>query len=670
MEDKWLGSPSPSSGSTADEELHELSALLHAVRHRRGPLATRGLMVLMLRMAMRARFRLAPLGGWRDHLLLRIENWVYRQANRSQSSLDPLYAAYLRMSEPTAKQLQGQSSRSLEWKHGPGLQVCTPVASEEDLQQLPLLAESLLHQTYPYWEWTIVLPSSPHLSAFDNMARIRADPRIRIEVVPSGIDWPRWLLRKDSAKASEYVGIVLAPYQLAPQALFRCAEAIREADFPELVFADEDSLDGEGQHGSPFFKPDWSPALAFSTDLLQGVFFTRRERVEESLHASPSAGSSCRGIRLQWIQGVRSSVHIPEVLCHIRSGRVGAQEFSILHGEWRAEAEAVREYGERLGLKQVEVRAGVGGFPLVRWARRPERKISVVIPNRDQPEVLDRCLHGLAHRTASPLEDVVVVDTGSQDPRTEEAYRRWTAVLPLRVIRRSGDFNFGAACNQGASEARGDLVLFLNNDTEVLEREWLERMVQWFEIHDVGIVGAKLLFPDGRIQHAGVILGMGGLAGHLFYGAAEFGTGMFGSDHWYRDLSAVTGACMLVSREVFEGLGGFDEKFRVVYQDIDLCLRARDKGRRIIFTPDARLIHHEGLTHQNRIPRADFLRAQELWSKRGWLTGDPFFNPNLSYVSPVPELRWADQDMPLHLSHRLLRRLPRKEIVQVPGDLR
>jgi GT2 family glycosyltransferase len=214
------------------------------------------------------------------------------------------------------------------------------------------------------------------------------------------------------------------------------------------------------------------------------------------------------------------------------------------------------------------------------------------------------------------------------------------------------------------------LILFLNNDTMVLHEDWLHRMVQWFDLKDVGSVGAKLLYPDGTLQHAGVIVGLGGIADHLFAGQPEHLSTIFGSDGWYRNLSAVTAACMLVSRKAFNDVDGFDEGYTLNYSDVDLCMKIRDQGWRIVYTPDVRLIHYEHKSHNRNVPRSDFTYSSRRFRETHFLDRDPYFNCNLSYMSTYPIFNKSKSDHPLELNRRLLSRLPKKSMLQLPDDLR
>jgi GT2 family glycosyltransferase len=363
--------------------------------------------------------------------------------------------------------------------------------------------------------------------------------------------------------------------------------------------------------------------------------------------------------------------HIPRILAHRAGGASPIELEERLPAAWRASrVSTLTGHLSAAGLPRPACRVEYGQPAQCSWSVDPARRLSIVIPSRDQVSLLQPCLRGLMQATAYPSIDVTVVDTGSLEPETRDLYTRYASDPRFTTVAFDGPFNFGAACNLGARATTGELILFLNNDTEVLEPGWLEAMAKWFALDGIGAVGAKLLYPDGRIQHAGVVVGMGGLASHLFQGAREGTHSIFGTPEQVRNVSAVTGACMLVSRRAFEDVGAFDESFELNYSDVDLCLRLRHAGWRIVYEPQARLLHHESRSHLRHIPRRDFELASELWTARGDLDGDPYFNPNLSYMSSLPIFNRGPHDHPRPLNRRLMRRLPRKEILTLPDDVR
>jgi GT2 family glycosyltransferase len=253
--------------------------------------------------------------------------------------------------------------------------------------------------------------------------------------------------------------------------------------------------------------------------------------------------------------------------------------------------------------------------------------VSIIIPTRDRWSLLQQCLRSIEEKTAYRRFEVIVLDNDSAEPETVRALN--AVAGKYRVLPFPGAFNFSALNNFGAAHARGEYFLFLNNDTQVVEPEWLGAMLQLAQRPDVGAVGARLHYPDGRIQHAGVVLGIGGVGDHAFRGLAGDVYSYFGFASVARNVSAVTAACMMVPRRVFEEVGGFDEQLQVALNDVDLCLRLRERGYLIVYTPRAHLYHHESGTRGRLHPPRD---EQLVWERWGDVIrrGDPYYNPNLT----------------------------------------
>jgi GT2 family glycosyltransferase len=271
------------------------------------------------------------------------------------------------------------------------------------------------------------------------------------------------------------------------------------------------------------------------------------------------------------------------------------------------------------------------------WDVQEQPTVSIVIPNRNAAAILKQCVSGLVEGTSYPRRELVIVDNGSTDPEVRELYR-WLEREGLgRIVPFDRPFNFSAACNAGAAAARGDLLLFLNNDIEVIEPGWLDELIRWAQRPDIGIVGAKLLYPDRLIQHAGVVFGLG-LVGHVFARAPESSSSVFGSSEWYRNYLAVTGACQMMRKDVFERLGGYDERFRLSFSDVVLCMGAWKAGYRVLYTPYARLVHHESYTRK----REDSPEDMELLATYLRTTNfieDPYFHAELDPKSSIPAVR-------------------------------
>ncbi len=297
----------------------------------------------------------------------------------------------------------------------------------------------------------------------------------------------------------------------------------------------------------------------------------------------------------------------------------------------RAQA-VLHDHCEALGL-QVAVTTS-GGLSRVAWDVQGKPTVSIIIPNRNAFAVLSKAVDGLCHHTSYPRRELVIVDNGSTEREVLDLYHALESDGSGRIVPFARPFNFSAACNAGAAAAHGDLLLFLNNDIEVIQSDWLEELIRWAERPEVGIVGAKLLYPDRTIQHGGVVFGLG-LVGHIFGRAAEGESGVFGSSESYRNYVAVTGACQMMRKNVFQQLGGYDERFRLSFSDVVLCMEAWKAGLRVVYTPYARLVHHESYTRKREDSPEDMeLLARYLRTTR--FVEDPYLHPELNAKSLIP----------------------------------
>ena len=454
---------------------------------------------------------------------------------------------------------------------------------------------------------------------------------------------------------ADWLGVIDAGDRLAPDALFRIAHALREHPQWQLVYTDEDQLDASGQHTNPHCRPDFNLDYLRSLPYIGGLLLIRRDLFEALGGFDPQAeGVEDYDLLLRaWEHlqhtgaGEAAIGHVPEVLYH-RLQDSGHTQKSVPE-ICQAGQSALEGHLARLGIAAL---VQPGPFPLsfrVLWPLPEERPlVSILIPTRDQLALLQVCLESLLEKTRYPAYEILIIDN---DSRTPEA-RNYLAALEaseaelggrVRVLRAPGEFNFSAMNNAAARAARGDYLLLLNNDTAVLHDDWLDEMMSHAVRPDVGIVGAKLLFPDGKVQHAGVILGMGGPAEHPFIGRSPEDRGYFGRAQLTHNLSAVTGACLLIRKSVYEQLGGLDEQsFKVAFNDIDLCLKVREAGLRIVFTPYA-LLMHEGSASQKgeveaqpdeaKLKRFD-AEKDAMYAK--WLPKlafDPAYNRHLSLSS-------------------------------------
>ena len=587
------------------------------------------------------------------------------------------YERFQILFEPSSTDLAQQRASATDWLQPPEFSIATAVVRPA-FSVLRQTVESIRRQTYPHWRWHIVDASPtgwlwPYLRCVALLdSRIRP---VRFRGNHGTAENVNHALR---VATGDFVVMLDDDDALAPFALYALARAVAAQPDVDFLYSDCDKLDEKGRRCEPFFKPDWSPELLLGANYLEHGAVFRRSLLARVGSLDPACGAACDwDFYLRVAEQTQAFAHVPEVLHHRRKTRASPVEDRRNEpGIRQCQARAVVGHLRRRGL--VEPRAEFDDrhaihshYPRLTWKIPVEPSISIVIPTLDHADLLSVCLEGLFHRTSYANIHIVLVDTGSTERATHELYASLAGRANLRIVQYREPFNFNRACNFGLRHTAGDLILLLNNDMEMIDDDWLSRMVQWFEIPGVGVVGPKMFYPDGRLHNGGVALGIGGLASHLFAGGPEHVDSIYGPEGWYRNLSAVTGACLLTRRKVYDELGGLDERFILTYSDVDFCLRAIARGHRVVFTPDARIVHHESVTHRRRVPRTDFLHASRTFEER-LRHGDPFYNPNLSCRSTHPSLRLDRRDNPADDNRDLLARLARlahKEFIQLPDDL-
>jgi GT2 family glycosyltransferase len=416
--------------------------------------------------------------------------------------------------------------------------------------------------------------------------------------------------------------------------------ALRRTPDVDLVYWDEDCITERGR-SEPFFKPDWSPELLLHINYLQTAAFRSRLL----------PGVAAAGMGWPFAAAAGRIVHIPFVLQHRAQRRAGdlSHESTDARRFWASQA---REALERRGFAGVHVDATT--LRLTWEITYPA--VSVIIPTRDNLEYLRRCLSTLLEKTDYPAYEVILLDDHSSEPAVLAYYEQIQAAFPnVRVYANEEPFNYSRVNNHGAALAKGPLLLFLNNDVEILEPGWLKEMARWALQPGVGMVGAKLLYPDGTIQHSGIVVGMTGHAAHLYQGLASPLRRFFPSQEVARNVSAVTGACMMVRRDAFAAVGGFDETLGLVFNDVELGVRFLRAGWRVVYTPGAVLIHYEGRSRARYIPAEDIrLGAERLGTFI--CQGDPYYNPNLSMAVAWPTLRRPFEPKPADRLADIVRR--------------
>jgi len=424
-------------------------------------------------------------------------------------------------------------------------------------------------------------------------------------------------LARIAQATSNWVAIREDGDQLAPAALGEIGRAIAQHPEGDLFYSDEDEIDERGQRCRPRFKPDWSPDYLRSCNYIGGLLVVRRDLLHR---VGPVTCDYDLALKLSEV--ARRIIHVPKVLYHRRRPRITDQD-----------ADALREHFRRIGLEaDVSPRDEPGTFR-VRYRHHGRPRVSVIIPNRDQAEMLERCLAAFGD-DGYPDVEILIVENGSRRHETFALYERARQRSNVRILTWDQPFNYAAINNFAVARATGELLLFLNNDLEALHADWLDRLVELALLPGVGAVGAKLQYPDRTLQHAGVVLGMYGVAGHVYRRHPSDAPGYLECLRVPHNVAAVTGACLLMPRAVFEQIGGFDEEFGIAFNDVDLCLRSLQAGYRTIWTPDSVLIHHESKTRgvdANWADRSRLVRETDRLRQK-WADllrqGDHYFGPH------------------------------------------
>jgi GT2 family glycosyltransferase len=500
---------------------------------------------------------------------------------------------------------------------------------------------SVTGQTTGAWQLSIAVVdhSTPEIEAVLAEELGRLSPgQARFGMCPPGTGEAEATMTALARSTSPAVALLGPHDQLAPDALALLATALTDAD---LAYGDEDRMDDEGLLSEPVLKPDWSPDFLLSRSYLGRPVALRRAVVEEAGGIRPLGGGDWEhDLLLRVTERTHRVTHVAEVLCHRRAGAGTYAEDGHLDDTGSAAVtEALRRRGE---AGQVEP----GPLPGT-WAVRRHPKgrptVSAIVPFRDGAAFLRACVDSVI-ATADDVDlELVLVDNGSVEPETLTLVERFATREDVTVVHDDRPFNWAALNNAATDAARGDVLLFLNNDIEARRPGWLGVLAAHALRPDVAVAGARLLYPGGRVQHAGVVVGIGGAAGHVLVGLPGDRPGYLGMAVLARDCSAVTGACLATRRTVFDDLGRFDEDLGLDLNDIDFCLRARQRGMRVIYEPLAELVHYESPSRGTSGSVDDIARFIDRWEDL-ITAGDPFLNRNLTRVDSSCALRGPDEE--------------------------
>ena len=549
-----------------------------------------------------------------------------------------LYEHWRRIHLPDSRELQQQRMTSFEY--APKFSIVVPLYKTDHVF-LQEMIDSVKAQTYSNWELCLSDGSGKPSPLEDELKRYTAEDA-RIKVVSNETPLQ---ISDNTNKALEIVSgdwIAFMDHDdlLTPDALYECVKMMNEVPSTDMIYTDEDKI---SMDGSDFFQPHFKSD--FNIDMLRGTnYFCHFTTVRRDLFEKAGVlngefdGAQDYDFVLRCVEHAECVKHVPKVLYHWRAHKDSTAENpeSKLYA-FEAGARAVQAHYDRVGIPADVESTKYLGIYRSKYRVTEKPLISIIIPNKDHIDDLDKCIRSIGDKSTYQNVEYIIVENNSTDKATFTYYEKLQKEnKKVRVVRWDKEFNYSAINNYGVSFAKGDYYLFLNNDTEIINENCLEELMGYCQRKDVGIVGARLFYEDGTIQHAGVIVGIQGVAGHAFAGQAHESPGYFGRAIIAHDCSAVTAACMLVKKEAFDKVHGFDPKLAVAFNDIDFCLKVREAGYLVVYNPYAELYHYESKSRgkedsEKKVRR--FMGEIETFHEK-WFDildqGDPYYNPNLT----------------------------------------
>ena len=548
--------------------------------------------------------------------------------------------------EPSGKELEDMRIQCASFEYRPKISIITPVLNTRE-EWLRSSIESVLHQIYDNWELCIADDGSdqPHIRETLNFYQ-QKDARIKVKYLNENQGVSGASNEALAMASGEFIGFLDHDDQLLSNALYEVVLMLNRNASADFIYSDEILISKRGKPVYAYFRPDFSLDYMLSHCYIVHFVVIRASILKKiGGFRAEFKVSQDYDLFLRVLSQTRNVLHIPKILYKWRQYESSTGHL-LKERVMESSRRALQDFADREGIKGVVW--GTKNFNFFRLKRdildRP--KISIIIPTKDRIDLLKRCIESIQNRSSYDNYEIIIVDNMSQEEETA-AYLDGLgkSYENCRIIKFNEKFNYSKLNNYAAEFARGEHLLFLNNDIEVLNSDWLEAMLEQSQRDEIGCVGAKLLYPDRKIQHVGVVVGWGGRAEHIYKWLHSNDIGYMGHFVSIRNYSAVTAACMMLRKSIFNEVGGFDERFEIGFGDVDLCLRVRELGYENLFTPYAELLHYESATrgrsfsfdpHPN-----DTKRFIERWQEyiKG---GDPYYNPNLPLDSYdiLPFVSW------------------------------
>ena len=545
----------------------------------------------------------------------------------------PWYEAYV----PDEAALEKQ--RHHHFEYSPLISVAVPAYRTPE-KFLVQMIDSLLAQTYGNWELCIA-NGSPEDGAMKKVLEeyTKRDSRIRVSELTENKGIAGNTNAALEMARGEFVGLLDHDDLLAPNALYEIVRALDEDRTLDAVYTDEDKVTTElDEHFQPHLKPDFNLDLLRSNNYICHFFVVRRSIVQKvGGFRQEFDGAQDHDFIFRCIETAEKVGHIPEILYHWRTHKASTADnpASKMYA-FDAGKRAIEAHLKRTGTEGTVSHTPDLGFFRVKYPVQGQPLVSIIIPNKDEKETLKACIDSIREKTEYPNYEIIIVENNSTTDEIFQYYKELSQDPRIRLLRWKKEFNYSAINNYGVRHANGEYLLFLNNDVTVITPGWIKELLGVCQRPEVGAAGVKLIYPDDTIQHAGCVIGLGGIAGHMFVDMPANRTGYLHKASILQDMSAVTAACMMMKRTAFEEAGGFTEKLSVAFNDVDLCLKVRKNHKLIVYDPYVQLYHMESKTRGAEDNKEKVRRFHEEieYMRCQWIDilkkGDPYYNKNLS----------------------------------------
>lgn len=581
--------------------------------------------------------------------------------NNTLLSINEQYQIWFQKNYPNKDELLKQKKLQKKFKYRPLISIITPVYNPDE-KWLRSCIESVLNQSYDNWELCLAddCSTKPHVKkVLDEYSR--KDKRIKVIFRSENGHICRASNTALSIATGEFVALLDNDDVLWPNALYENVKAINENQLAEFLYSDEDKLEEDGLiHSDPFFKPSWSP------DYLRQInYITHFSIIKKPLLIKikgfniGTEGAQDWDLFLRATNEIEKSggerdkiIHIPTILYSWRKSptSTASEKYTSTVKQYAYENQ------KKVLLNDLKNRNYEGkiittdelGLNYIQYKIIDNPLVSIIIPTKDKYELISNCINSIIKKSTYENYEIIIVDTGTTDNKTINYYKKIRNNPKINIINWKGNFNFATVCNLGSINSKGEHLVFLNNDTEVISPNWIENMLQHSQRKDIGAVGAKLLFSNSTIQHAGVIVGLTGFAGHIFQKIANgfYPHIPFGKPNWTKNFLAVTGACLMIKKSLYKKIKGMDENFSMCGNDVDICIKLYELGYYNVYSSNSELYHHESQSRDpSQIPKDNFIYSFTSY-KKYLKNGDPFFNPNISYWNTSPSLRINLEEKP------------------------